>query len=146
MCRAGGITAWLPVDPVPKKGSPEFWAGSHLGPWRVPAEVVEREASTFPPGAVTELPDIDADRSQYDIRRWALEPGDVLFFDFGTVHSVPGSSTDGRRRVLSLRYLSIDARHAHRPWSTWPEFAGLERELADGAEFDHPDFPLAWPR
>ncbi|MEL7208204.1 MAG: phytanoyl-CoA dioxygenase family protein, partial [Actinomycetota bacterium] len=31
-----GISAWIPVDPVPRDGSPEFWAGSHLGPWRLP--------------------------------------------------------------------------------------------------------------
>jgi len=141
-----GITAWISVDPVPKAGSPEFWAGSHLGPWRLPAEVVERNAEIFPEGTLAELPDIDADRSQYDIRRWALDPGDVLFFDFAMVHSAPGFSPEGRRRVLSLRYLSSDARHAHRPWPTTPEFPGLQRELPEGAEFDHPYFPVAWPR
>ena len=141
-----GVTAWIPVDPVPKKGSPEFWAGSHLGPWRLPAETVEQHAKFFPDGTLTGIPDIDADRSQYDIRRWALDPGDVLFFDFAIVHAAPGFSTEGRRRVLSLRYLSADARHAQRPWPTAPEFPGLDRELAEGDEFDHPYFPLAWPR
>ena len=141
-----GITAWISVDPVPKKGSPEFWAGSHLGPWRLPADMVEQNSPFFPDGTLVELPDIDADRSQYDIRRWALDPGDVLFFDFAVVHSAPGYVEEGRRRVLSLRYLSNEARHAQRPWPTTPEFPGLQRELPEGAEFDHPYFPLAWPR
>ncbi len=141
-----GITAWIPIDPVPKDGSPEFWAGSHLGPWRVSADLIAEHGKHFPDGTVAEIPDIDADRSQYDIRRWALDPGDVLFYDFGIVHSAPGHVHDGRRRVLSLRYLSNDARYGQRPWPTRPEFPGLQRELGEGAEFEHPYFPLAWPR
>jgi ectoine hydroxylase-related dioxygenase (phytanoyl-CoA dioxygenase family) len=141
-----GISAWIPVDSVPKDGSPEFWAGSHLGPWRLPRSFLSAEAKWFPEGALAEIPDIDADRSGYDIRRWALEPGDVVFFDLAIVHSAPGFPFETRRRVLTLRYLSADARHAPRPWKTTPDFPGLSRELADGAEFDHPYFPLAWPR
>ncbi len=70
----------------------------------------------------------------------------MVFFDFATVHSAPGFPFDTPRRALSLRYLSADARHAQRPWKTSPEFPGLARELAEGAEFDHPYFPMAWPR
>lgn len=141
-----GISAWIPVDPVPRDGSPEFWAGSHLGPWRLPRTFLDNEARWFPEGTLAEMPDINADRSRYDIRQWKLDPGDVLFFDFLTVHSAPGFPFGGRRRVLSLRYLSADARHASRPWKTSPEFPGLSRELPDGAEFDHPYFPQVWPR
>ncbi|MFV0260131.1 MAG: phytanoyl-CoA dioxygenase family protein [Acidimicrobiales bacterium] len=141
-----GISAWIPVDPIPKEGSPEFWAGSHLGPWRLPRSFLDQQAKWFPEGTLAEVPDIDADRSSYDIRRWALDPGDVVFFDFATVHSAPGFPFSYRRRVLSLRFLSADARHAPRPWPTSPEFPGLSRDLPDGAEFDHPYFPLAWPR
>jgi len=141
-----GISAWIPVDKIPKEGCPEFWAGSHLGPWRLPRSFLEQEAHWFPEGSLTEMPDIEADRSRYDIRRWSLSPGDVIFFDFATVHSAPGFPFSGRRRVLSLRYLGPDARHAPRPWTTSPDFPGLSRELPEGAEFDHPYFPIAWPR
>lgn len=141
-----GISAWIPVESVPKKGSPEFWAGSHLGPWRLPPDFLERAAKWFPEGTLTEIPDIEADRSLYDIRRWELDPGDVVFYDFAMVHSAPGIPFEHRRRVITLRYLSSDARHAHRPWPVSPDFPGLNKELAEGAEFDHPYFPLAWPR
>jgi len=141
-----GVSAWISVDPVDKDGSPEFWAGSHRGPWWLPRSFKDHDALWFPEGSLDDVPDIDADRSLYDIRRWALDPGDVIFFDFATVHSAPGNLTDQPRRVLSLRYLSADARHAHRPWPTSPEFLGLKDDLPDGAEFDHPYFPLAWPR
>ncbi|MGF1595667.1 MAG: phytanoyl-CoA dioxygenase family protein [Acidimicrobiales bacterium] len=141
-----GISAWIPADRVPKKGSPEFWAGSHLGPWRLPPELMERAGRFFPEGTVAEIPDIDDDRSRYDIRRWDLDPGDVIFYDFAAVHTAPGRAIDIRRRVLALRYLSADARYVRRPWPTVPEFPGLDGELTEGEELDHPYFPLAWPR
>jgi hypothetical protein len=51
----------------------------------------------------------------------------------------------GRRRILSLRYMSAAARHAPRTWRTSPPFDGLQSELPAGAAMDHPLFPLVWP-
>src|SRR2546423_1574682 len=103
------------------------------------------EARWFPEGCLAELPDIDAARGAFDIRRFDLEPGDAIFFDFLTVHGAPGFPYQTRRRVLSLRYLSADARYAPRPWATSPPFEGLDAELAAGAAMDHPLFPVVWP-
>ncbi len=141
-----GISAWVPVDPIPRSGSPEFWAGSHLGPWLLPRTFLDSEAKWFPEGSLAEMPDIEADRSDYDIRQWQLSPGDAVFFSFQAAHSAPGFPFDQPRRVVSFRYLSSDARHAVRPWKTSPEFPGLEDDIEDGAPFDHPMFPVAWPR
>lgn len=140
-----GISAWIPVDPVPEGGCLEMVAGTHLGPWLMPRTFLDGEAKWFPEGSLGELPDIEADRDAYDIRRFEMQPGDAIFFDFLTVHGAPGFPFAGRRRVLSLRYLSEEARHAPRPWRTSPEFPGLEAELAEGAPMDHPLFPVAWP-
>ncbi len=30
------VSFWIPVDPVPRESTLEFFAGSHLGPWYVP--------------------------------------------------------------------------------------------------------------
>jgi ectoine hydroxylase-related dioxygenase (phytanoyl-CoA dioxygenase family) len=140
-----GVSAWIPVDPVPADGCLELVAGSHLGPWLLPRTFLTNEARWFPAGSLAELPDIEADRAAFDIRRFDLEPGDAIFFDFLTMHGAPGFPFDSRRRVLSLRYLSADARHAPRRWRTSPLFAGLDAELPDGAAMDHPLFPLVWP-
>jgi ectoine hydroxylase-related dioxygenase (phytanoyl-CoA dioxygenase family) len=139
-----GISAWVPIDPIPKAGSPEFWAGSHLGPWMLPRTFLDQEAKWFPEGSLVEIPDIEADRSTYDIRQWQLSPGDAVFFSFQSVHSAPGFPFEHRRRVVSFRYLSAEARHAVRGWPTSPDFPGLADELADGAPMDHPLFPLAY--
>jgi len=140
-----GVSAWIPVDPVPAEGCLELVATSHRGPWLLPRTFLTSEARWFPEGSLAELPDIEADRDAYDIRRFELAPGDAIFFDFLTVHGAPGFPFDSRRRVLSLRYLSADARHAPRRWRTSPLFTGLDAELPDGALMDHPQFPIVWP-
>jgi ectoine hydroxylase-related dioxygenase (phytanoyl-CoA dioxygenase family) len=140
-----GVSAWIPVDPVPRDGCLELVAGSHRGPWLMPRTFLRREARWFPEGSLAELPDIDADRGAFDIRRFDLAPGDAVFFDFLTVHGAPGFARPGRRRVLSLRYLSAAARHAPRTWRTSPPFDGLAAHLPAGAPMDHPLFPVAWP-
>jgi ectoine hydroxylase-related dioxygenase (phytanoyl-CoA dioxygenase family) len=140
-----GISAWIPVDPVPGEGSLELVAGSHAGPWLMPRTFLDGEARWFPEGSLAELPDIEADRSAFDIRRFGLAPGDAVFFDFLTVHGAPGFPFAGRRRVLSLRYLSAGARHAPRTWRTSPPFGGLTGELPPGAAMNHPLFPVVWP-
>src|SRR5262249_25247430 len=103
------------------------------------------EARWFREGSLAELPDIDADRDAYDIRRFELAPGDAIFFDFLTVHGAPGFPFSGARRVLSLRYLSAGVTFAPRKWRTSPPFEGLDRELTAGAGLDHPLFPVVWP-
>lgn len=140
-----GVSAWIPVDHVPEGGCLELVAGTHRGPWLMPRTFLTGQAKWFPEGTLGELPDIEADRGAYQLRRFEMEPGDAIFFDFLTVHGAPGFPFDGRRRVLSLRYLSQDARHAPRHWPTSPAFPGLAAELAAGAPMDHPLFPVVWP-
>jgi ectoine hydroxylase-related dioxygenase (phytanoyl-CoA dioxygenase family) len=111
----------------------------------MPRTFLNREARWFPEGSLAELPEIDADPGGYDIRRFGLAPGDAIFFDFLTVHGAPGFPFESRRRVLSLRYLSADARHAPRRWRTSPPFDGLDAQIPPGAVMDHPLFPVVWP-
>ena len=140
-----GVSAWIVVDPVPQGGSLELVAGSHRGPWLMPRTFLNRQARWFPEGSLAELPDIDADPDAFDIRRFDLQPGDAIFFDFLSVHGAPGFPYRSRRRILSLRYLAADARHAPRPWRTSPPFDGLQAELPAGSVMDHPLFPVVWP-
>jgi ectoine hydroxylase-related dioxygenase (phytanoyl-CoA dioxygenase family) len=107
-----GISAWIPVDHVPEGGCLELVAGTHRGPWLMPRTFLTGQAKWFPDGTLGELPDIEADRGAYQLRRYDMRPGDAIFFDFLTVHGAPGFPFDGRRRVLSLRYLSEQARRA----------------------------------
>ncbi|WP_374306539.1 phytanoyl-CoA dioxygenase family protein [Dongia sp.] len=134
---------WAPMDPVPRAATLEFVAGTHKGPWLMPRSFMSNEAKWFPEGSLSDLPDIEADRSAFDILGWELEPGDVVFFHMLTLHAA-GGARSGRRRVLSVRFLGDDVRHAPRQWKTSPSFPGLEAALPAGAPLDHPMFPILW--
>ncbi len=136
------ISMWMPVDPVPRRSTLEFLAGSHLGPWLMPRSFMDDQARWFPEGALEELPAID--RETAPILGWPLEPGDAVFFNMLTLHCAGGVEGPHRRRVLSLRFVGDDVTHAPRAWKTSPEFAGLADELPAGAALDHPLFPVAW--
>jgi ectoine hydroxylase-related dioxygenase (phytanoyl-CoA dioxygenase family) len=136
------ISMWMPVDPVAVESTLEFLAGSHKEGWLMPRTFLTEQAKWFPEGSLAEIPDVEADRGAYDIRGWALEPGDVVFFHMLTAHHAYGVPGANRRRAFSLRFLGDDATHAPRPWRTSPQFDGLEAELPAGAPMDHPLFPV----
>jgi len=79
-----------------------------------------------------------------DVERlaWQMQPGDVLIFNALTLHGAgPNRSEANNRRAVVFRYAGDDAR-----------FAGGEHvltfpvpvELEDGAQLDHPLFPIAY--
>jgi ectoine hydroxylase-related dioxygenase (phytanoyl-CoA dioxygenase family) len=136
---------WMPVDPVSREATLEFVGGSHLGPWLMPRTFLDNQARWFPEGSLADLPDIEADRSAWNILGWQLEPGDVVFFHMLTLHASAGVGGNRRRRAFSVRFLGDDMRHAPRHWKTSPEFPGLIDELPEGATLEHPLFPLLHP-
>jgi len=138
-------SVWAPMDPVARAATLEFVAGTHKGPWLMPRSFMTSDAKWFPEGSLADLPDIEADRSAYNIMGWELEPGDAVFFHMLTLHAAAGVG-NGRRRVLSIRFLGDDIRHAPRQWKTSPAFPGLEDELPEGAPMNHPLFPVLWER
>ena len=136
------VSMWIPVDPVDRETTLEFVAGSHLGPWLMPRTFMDNQAKWFAPGSLQELPDIDAQRDEFNILGWALEPGDAVCFHMLTLHSSPGVGGSKRRRAFSVRLLGDDITHAPRRWATSPDFPGLNNEIASGAPMDHALFPL----
>ena len=48
-----GVSAWIPVDPVPAAGCLELLAGSQHGEWYLPRTFLEREAKWFPEKPLT---------------------------------------------------------------------------------------------
>ncbi len=138
------VSMWIPVDPVRRHSTLEFVAGSHLGPWLMPRSFMKNEAKWFPEGSLADLPDVEADRSRFNILGWEIEPGDVVCFHMLALHAAGGVDGDRRRRVFSVRFLGDDVRHAPRSWVTSPDFPGLADQLPAGAPMDHALFPLLW--
>ncbi len=133
---------WAPVDPVAIESTLEFLAGSHRMGWLMPRTFMDNQAKWFPEGSLSEIPDVEADRSSFEILGWSLEPGDAVFFHMLTAHHAYGVPGTRRRRAFSLRFLGDDMVHAPRSWRTSPPFPGLESELPAGVPMVHALFPL----
>lgn len=122
-------TLWTSVDAVNAETSAlEFIAGSHK--WRnrwkpvaIGGAIVSEEAN------LEALPDIDADRSKFDILSWALEPGDALLFHAKTVHGARGNNSPNKmRRAISTRWCGDDVRYDRvQGMMPLPRKTGLER-------------------
>jgi ectoine hydroxylase-related dioxygenase (phytanoyl-CoA dioxygenase family) len=131
---------WLALDPVPRETALEFIAGSHkTGNWYRP----ERFDKTplYENDAMEAMPDIEANRSNYNILGWEVEPGDVIAFHFLTLHGSPGNqSSHIRRRAFSSRWVGDDATFSVKQGKTSPPFP--ECRLKHGDPLNSAEFPL----
>ena len=141
------VSFWIPLDPVPQATCPEFIAGSQAwGKWFLPRKFSGIDYDHSDP-SLEPMPDIDADRDSYDIRSWALQPGDAIAFHFMTVHGAPSNlSSTHRRRGFAVRWLGDDAVYAERSGEVSPPFPGLAVRLRTGDPMVDDEFPLVYPR
>ncbi len=104
------ITVWLALDAIRYESGPlEFIAGSHLwDKWFQPftvkkdgsqADFYRGSDKSFDP-----LPDFEAERDNYEILCWEMEPGDVMLFDGMTVHGAKANTSNAVRRGYAVRY------------------------------------------
>lgn len=101
-------TLWLALDPVhAENGAVEYIKGSHRwGKKFRPASFGSGNQYTedFP-----EVPDIEKQRSDFDMVQFDLAPGDCTVHHGLTVHSAPGNlSTRVRRRAHTSRWAGDD--------------------------------------
>ncbi len=132
---------WASVDPVDAESSAlEFVIGSHRWPQRFRA--IGADGSDFSTGeTLEEVPDIDADRSKFDIVSWELEPGDALLFHALTLHGARGNrSVHKKRRAIATRWCGDDV--VYRPGKAM-EF--YRHDLKDGEPFSAPVYPQVYP-
>ncbi len=139
---------WFPLDEVAIESALELVRGSHKwGKWYAPELSKDgRDLYGGPRSSAFErMPDISAERAQYDIAAWPAKPGDCIAFDGLTVHGAAGNAnTAGIRRAVSTLWLAEGARYAQRPSPGRPHFEG--HGLAPGDSMDCGYFPRVWPR
>ena len=140
------VSIWMPLDPVDRATSVEFVAGSHRwGRWFAPryfaggARYYDLEGTRF-----EDIPDIEAERGDYEILGWEMEPGDAVVFHALTLHGAPGNQSANRRRAYATRWLGEDARYAARPGEISPPIEG--HGLAPGDPMECETFPVVWRR
>ena len=130
---------WIPLDSISKNICPEFICKSHKWekqflPTKFVGNSYDHQDKEF-----EKIPDIDNKREDYDIVSWSLEPGDLIAFNFSTVHGAPGNSSKNRRRAFSARFTGDDATFTKRKGETSPPFP--EVTLNHGDKMDCPTFP-----
>jgi ectoine hydroxylase-related dioxygenase (phytanoyl-CoA dioxygenase family) len=133
---------WIPFDGLSRADSLEFVRGSHHG--------VLYNGSSFKPGDDTaplhpssrlpRLPDIQADRSAWDIVSWAAEPGDVIVFHPAVLHGGAPTHPGMRRRTLTLRFFGDRAVYDPRDGGAGPPIKGFHQRMRAGEPFRDPSF------
>ena len=97
-----------------------------------------------PDSMLEPVPDIDANRDQYDIAAWSLEPGDTIVFDFRTLHGTGDATIKNLRRAFSARWLGDDVTYCERPGDTSPPYVNHGMHHGDKMREDW--FPVLWRR
>lgn len=136
------LSFWLCLDPVSQKnGALEFVRGSHLwGRWFQPESFGEGSGAEYEINDQFEtMPDIEANRDQYDIVSWDLKPGDLYVFQGMTVHGAKGnSSSELRRRGYTVRYTGEDIRYDIRKGLSTPI---CNSEMEQDQQLTGPQYP-----
>ena len=105
---------WLALTPVTVEGSGmEFIRGSHLDDVYYLPQVFNGADNKSGQWATEQrgvpVPDIDANREDYDIVSFDMAPGDALIFSAWILHGARGNSSSTQDRVaLSTRWLGDD--------------------------------------
>jgi len=144
---------WFTVDEVgPEDGALGYVRGSHS--WNrsfrpVPigggksSDLYAAEGKGSDDGLEV-LPDIEADPDKYDLVYFDYKPGDCSMHHIRTIHGSKGNtSSDKRRRAVTVRYCGDDATFLRRPYA--PE-QGHRLDLKDGDPIGGEDYPKVWPR
>lgn len=144
---------WVPVDVVTiESGAMGYVAGSHQwGTIFKPSDFLT-STGTYPKiGGIeyddlADLPPIDAQPENYDIRRHEAGPGDVIVHNWMTLHGSTGNVSAGSlRRAASVRYAGDDVTFLRRRSS--PEPFRNTIDLEDGELLENAErFRVVWPQ
>ena len=144
-CVDGMQTAslYVSLDAVPAEVAVRFVKGSHRwGRLFYPRVFLDGADFNTDDTGLEPVPDIDTRPQDYDILAWDLEPGDVIAFNFRTLHGTTAGRVQGRRRALSTRWLGNDVTYCRRPGETSPPFPDIG--LDDGERMREDWFPIVW--
>lgn len=141
---------WISLDPLPREECLEYVAGSHLGEMFDgfnPAEVSRDPTLPYYDEDLPPLPDIEADRSKWNIVSWDIEPGDVIMAHPSVLHGGGQTAPGSRRRAITVRCYGDDLCYAARPPSRpiAPRIPGLSLQLKPGEPLRSSMYPRLRP-
>lgn len=141
-------TAWITFEPLAKADSLEFVPGSHLGPMYNTSKF-DPDDETIPHDETLpypNLPPIEREREKWPVISWAVEPGDVIFFHFRTLHGGAPTRPGQRRRTLTLRFFGERTHYDPKTAKALPNFPDMATKLKPGDTMRAPGFLQLNPR
>jgi hypothetical protein len=110
-------TIWISLDDIDEHTALEVVRGSHRGPLYNGSALDSRDdtAPLYGDGPLPRLPNIQANRDNWDIVTCILKRGDLLIFTANTLHGGGSVPRGRRRRTLTLRLMGDDIVRAYRP-------------------------------
>jgi ectoine hydroxylase-related dioxygenase (phytanoyl-CoA dioxygenase family) len=144
---ANSASVYVSLDRADADVAVRFVRGSHRWQRLFYPRVFEDGSSFNDDRAETGMvpvPDIDAEPGRYDIAAWSLEPGDVILFDFRTLHGTGDATVKTIRRAFSTRWLGDDVTYCERPGETSPPYR--DHGMRPGERMREDWFPVLWRR
>ncbi|NQZ10449.1 MAG: phytanoyl-CoA dioxygenase, partial [Algicola sp.] len=89
-----------------------------------------------------DIPSIDD--ADPNIKVWAMNPGDVVAFNFKTVHCANANTVKQPNRTISFRLVGDDARFVARPGRTSPNFPDINQKNGERLREDW--FPVLYKK
>ena len=135
------VSFWIPLNAREKEFSLKCVAGSHKLPKQIrptswsTAESFYKDDSSF-----MDMPDIES--GGYDIMAWAVEPGDVVAFNFKTIHGANANTVNAVNQTISFRLVGDDVHFIQRPGRTSPNFPDINQKNGQRLRADW--FPVVW--
>ena len=135
------VSFWLPLESREQSVSLKCLAGSHSFPKEIrPTSWSNNDSFYEDNEAFMDLPNID--NGDFEIKQWATEPGDVVAFNFKSIHGANANIVDGLSRTLSFRLLGDDVVYRQRLGRTSPNFPDINQKNGERLREDW--FPTIW--
>ncbi len=135
------VSFWIPLNAREQSVSLRLATRSHQLPKEIrPTSWSSNESFYDDNAQFMDMPDID--NGEFEIRQWAMQPGDAIAFDFRTIHGAYANTLPCANRTLSFRLVGDDACYFDRGGRTSPNFPEINQQSGERLREDW--FPVVF--
>ncbi|MEM7293709.1 MAG: phytanoyl-CoA dioxygenase family protein [Pseudomonadota bacterium] len=138
------VSIYVALDEVAQEQAVQYVRGSHR--WNETyyptVWLDESEFNVGGEGYTGSVPDIEANRDEYDIASWPLQAGDTILFSFKTLHGTTAATMPRGRSAFSTRWMGDDIHYLERDGITSPPYENMGTQNGERMREDW--FPVVW--